>query len=425
MNHRRVTRRSGIAVAAAAAAGIAAAAILLPHANANTDSAGEPRTFTSQSATRLAASLDPEVREKTAGWYLDGATGRMVVNVVSKDAARRVGAEGAVPRIVRNSAASLKAAARTLSSDASVPGTAWSVDPRTNKVVVTADRTVTGGRLEALTKVTDRMGGLVRVKRSPGEFRRYDGGAAAHGPAAGDSRPGAARPGGSGATAPGAGDGAGGSGAGGSGSGGSGAGGPVGGSAIFGAGARCSLGFNVTVQGAPAFLTAGHCGNASRSWTADQAGGVRLGSVVTSQFPGADFALVKYDDPGARPASAVGLEGGAVQQITGAAEASVGLRVQRTGSTTGLKDGTVTGLGATVNYGNGDIVNGLVQTDVCAEPGDSGGALFAGESAVGLTSGGSGDCTQGGETFFQPVTAALQATGAVIGAGGEGAVARR
>jgi streptogrisin D len=77
--------------------------------------------------------------------------------------------------------------------------------------------------------------------------------------------------------------------------------------------------------------------------------------------------------------------------------------------------GTVTGLDATVNYGNGDIVNGLIQTDVCAEPGDSGGSLFDGDAAIGLTSGGSGDCTSGGETFFQPVTEALSTFGARIG----------
>jgi streptogrisin D len=98
------------------------------------------------------------------------------------------------------------------------------------------------------------------------------------------------------------------------------------------------------------------------------------------------------------------------------------------GSTTGLHDGTVTGLDATVNFQsetdpNGvDTVNGLIQTDVCAEAGDSGGSLFTQDGgAVGLTSGGSGDCTAGGETFFQPVTAALTATGATLGDAGAGA----
>ena len=60
-------------------------------------------------------------------------------------------------------------------------------------------------------------------------------------------------------------------------------------------------------------------------------------------------------------------------------------------------------------------VNGLIDTSVCAEPGDSGGALFDGGTALGLTSGGSGDCSSGGETFFQPVPAALSALDATIG----------
>ena len=47
--------------------------------------------------------------------------------------------------------------------------------------------------------------------------------------------------------------------------------------------------------------------------------------------------------------------------------------------------------------------------------GDSGGSLFAGDTAIGLTSGGSGDCSAGGTTFFQPVPEALAAYGAEIG----------
>jgi len=49
----------------------------------------------------------------------------------------------------------------------------------------------------------------------------------------------------------------------------------------------------------------------------------------------------------------------------------------------------------------------MIQTTVCAEPGDSGGPLYAGTVALGLTSGGSGNCQTGGTTFFQPVTEAL------------------
>lgn len=74
----------------------------------------------------------------------------------------------------------------------------------------------------------------------------------------------------------------------------------------------------------------------------------------------------------------------------------------------------MTALNATVNYGGGDIVSGLIQTTVCAEPGDSGGPLYSGTKALGLTSGGSGDCTSGGTTFFQPVTEALSAYGVSV-----------
>lgn len=100
--------------------------------------------------------------------------------------------------------------------------------------------------------------------------------------------------------------------------------------------------------------------------------------------------------------------------ITSAANATVGMSVTRRGSTTGIHSGSVTGLNATVNYGGGDIVSGLIRTNVCAEPGDSGGPLYSGSRAVGLTSGGSGNCSTGGTTFFQPVTEALSAYGVSV-----------
>lgn len=68
----------------------------------------------------------------------------------------------------------------------------------------------------------------------------------------------------------------------------------------------------------------------------------------------------------------------------------------------------MTALNATVNYPEG-TVTGLIETNVCAEPGDSGGPMFSEGVALGVTSGGSGDCNAGGTTFFQPVTKALAA----------------
>lgn len=440
----------------AGAVAVAAAAILLPNANASQDKSATPRTFAGPAAAELGTTLASDLGKDAAGWYFDAKSERLVMNVLDEESAESVRAKGAVAKIVENSTSELKAATQTLGTKASVPGTAWSIDPKTNKVSVIADRTVTGAKMATLNQAVDGMGGMVSVKRSAGEFKKFEGeDPAAAGGAGGAADPGAAAGGAGDAGAGGAGDagaggagdagagGAGDAGAGGAGDAGAGgaggagdagaggAGGDAGGAAageglqggdaIFGGGSRCSLGFNVEVQGAPAFLTAGHCGNESEKWTSDQGGQQALGTVADSKFPENDFALVKYDDASAAPESSVDLQNGSKQEITKAAEASVGMKVTRSGSTTGTSDGKVTGLDATVNYGNGDIVNGLIQTDVCAEPGDSGGSMFSEDSAVGLTSGGSGDCTQGGETFFMPVTDALEATGAEIGAGGGGA----
>lgn len=407
MSHRRVNKRTGV-LAGAGAAALVAAVIVLPSAQADPEDPPQPRFFAPRAAAELGSELSSGLGGNAAGWYYDGTDGRLVVNVLDERAADRVEDSGAVARTVENSTAELQRVTRTLSGTAAVPGTAWAIDPRTNTVRVTADSTVGSREMTQLEQASGGMPGLVTLARSAGEFRPLD---RRDGPEDGVRDPGgdAGEPGGAadsqdteedvgvGADA---------------------AVGPDGGDAIFGGGARCSLGFNVSVQGAPAFLTAGHCGNAAATWTADAVGDQPLGTVVDSRFPGADFALVAYDDPAAAPPSTVDLQDGTAQPITRVVEAAVGMQVQRSGSTTGLSGGTVTGLDATVNYGNGDIVDGLIQTNVCAEPGDSGGPLFAGDAAVGLTSGGNGDCTEGGVTFFQPVTAALQATGAQLGVGG-------
>jgi streptogrisin D len=244
-----------------------------------------------------------------------------------------------------------------------IPGTAWATDPRTDRMIITADATVTGDTWNELEGAVDAVGGQARLRRSEGEFRLF----------------------------------------------------AEGGDAIFSEGSRCSLGFNVVTQdGTPGFLTAGHCGVAAEQWS-DAADGAPIATVQEAVFPGeGDFALLTYDDPAEDAQSAVDV-GGQLLEITGAEEAQIGQQVFRMGSTTGLFDGEVVGLDATVNYPEG-TVTGLIQTTVCAEPGDSGGPLFTEEgAAIGLTSGGSGNCTAGGETFFQPVTTALEAVGAEIG----------
>jgi streptogrisin C len=57
---------------------------------------------------------------------------------------------------------------------------------------------------------------------------------------------------------------------------------------------------------------------------------------------------------------------------------------------------------------------------VCAEPGDSGGSLLSGNQAQGVTSGGSGNCSSGGITYYQPVNEILQTYGLTLATSGGG-----
>ncbi|MCO7275478.1 S1 family peptidase [Cellulosimicrobium cellulans] len=186
----------------------------------------------------------------------------------------------------------------------------------------------------------------------------------------------------------------------------------VGGNAYtIGGGTRCSVGF--AVQGG--FVTAGHCGSVGAR-TSGPAGTFR-----GSSFPGNDYAWVQVD-AGNTPVGAVNNYAGGRVAVAGATQAPVGASVCRSGSTTGWHCGTVLAYNASVTYAQGTIT-GLIRTNVCAEPGDSGGSLLAGNQAQGVTSGGSGNCSTGGTTYFQPVGEILSAYGLTLvtsdGGGGD------
>ncbi|MER7851252.1 S1 family peptidase [Streptomyces griseobrunneus] len=361
LKHRRISRKR-TTVAGSAVVALVVAGFTFQSANASDDVPQfTVKTLSADAAGKLATTLDRDLGADAAGSYYDSAAKALVVNVVDEAAAEQVRQAGGKARVVEHSLAELKSARQTLTDKATIPGTSWAVDPVSNKVLVTADRTVDGAAWKKLSAVVEGLGGKAELNKTEGEFKPLI----------------------------------------------------AGGDAIYGSGSRCSLGFNVVKDGEPYFLTAGHCTESVASWS-DSQGGQAIGTTEGSSFPENDYGLVKYTSDIAHP-SEVNLYDGSTQQITGAGDATVGQAVVRSGSTTQVHDGEVTALDATVNYGNGDIVNGLIQTTVCAEPGDSGGALFAGSTALGLTSGGSGDCSSGGTTFFQPVPEALAAYGAEIG----------
>jgi hypothetical protein len=60
-------------------------------------------------------------------------------------------------------------------------------------------------------------------------------------------------------------------------------------------------------------------------------------------------------------------------------------------------------------------VFGLTRTNICTQPGDSGGAMFAGSQAQGVTSGGTiGGCSGNFQSFFQPADEALSVYGLTL-----------
>jgi streptogrisin D len=339
-----------IAAVTIAATGLAAGTVFAgssAHA-ATASSAGPAR----------ASALAEHLGARSAGWYLN-ASGHPVVTVTDAAAATKVRTAGATPQLVRYGTTELTAVTRSLNHSARIVGTAWAVIPKTDQVVVSVDRTVTGAKLAEVKAAIAKYGEAARIEHVDGRFSlRISGG-----------------------------------------------------DAIYGGQYRCSLGFNVHSGSTGYFLTAGHCGNIAATWYSDGGHTAVLGDTVGSSFPGNDYAIVQYANGATQP-SDVDLYGGS-QTITSAGNAFVGESVARSGSTTGVHTGTVQALDATVNYSEG-TVSGLIQTDVCAEGGDSGGSLFDGSTALGLTSGGSGDCTVGGQTFFQPVTEALAAYGVSI-----------
>ncbi|MFN2496401.1 MAG: S1 family peptidase [Pseudonocardiaceae bacterium] len=286
-------------------------------------------------------------------WFESGSTD-LVVATTDRAALPRVRAAGMVPRLVARDLLTLNRVMAVLDSRAGrVPDavTGWYVDPSSNSVVVSATD---------LAAAEDFAAGLegVRVKQvylKPRPLGSLYGG---DGIEAGD-------------------------------------------------GGRCSIGFNATSGATRYIITAGHCTKLGGIWSAQN--GSPIGPVAQTSFPDNDFGLIEVTSPFWTQTSGVNTSNGHLT-LTGADPVPVGASICRSGSTTGWQCGTVEAVDQTINYGGGDVVNGLTRTDTCAEPGDSGGPFVSGSQAQGMLSGGAGSCfinLFGAETYFQPVAEVL------------------
>jgi streptogrisin C len=324
-----------------------------------TDQQAQERLAQEAWASGVTAALSGELGDRYAGAWLTEDAEALMVAVTDEGAAAQVRAAGAEPTVVAHGASELAATITTMDSYAeqaadSIAG--WYVDVASNTVVVVAPAWAEADAREFVADA-GMAGDMVRVVASDEQPRLLE-----------DVR---------------------------------------GGDAYFiDDAARCSIGFSV-VGG---FVTAGHCNLAGT--TTSGFDGEAQGEFVASSFPGAglggqdDWGVVAVNEDWI-PQPVVNDFADGTLPVAGSEEAPVGASVCKYGSTTGVSCGVVEATNVSVIYPEG-IVAGLTRTDACAEPGDSGGSWLAGDQAQGVTSGGSGNCTVGGTTFFQPVNEILE-----------------
>ncbi|WP_141203510.1 S1 family peptidase [Streptomyces griseorubiginosus] len=183
--------------------------------------------------------------------------------------------------------------------------------------------------------------------------------------------------------------------------------GTVGGDPYYTGNVRCSIGFSVY----GGFVTAGHCDQHTGSvygWDRSY-----IGNFQGSSFPDNDYAWVNVGSGWWTVPVVLGWGTVSDQLVRGSNVAPVGSSICRSGSTTHWHCGTVLAMNETVNYSQGAVYQ-MTKTNVCAEGGDSGGSFISGDQAQGVTSGGWGNCSSGGETWFQPVNEILNRYGLTL-----------
>lgn len=318
-----------------------------------------------QARTRLAdekaaTALEPKAQRAAGsaygGSWFDSATGKLTVAVTDAGKAGAVRAAGAQTRVVEHSAAQLDATMKRIDALAAPEGVAsWRVDPATSRVVVNVVESAQGDNDVRAFVAKARKAGPVTVERTAEAPQTF-------------------------------------------------AAGTVGGDPYYTGNVRCSIGFSVH----GGFVTAGHCGRTGqqvRGWDNSY-----IGNFQGSSFPGDDYAWVNVGSGWWTVPVVLGWGTVPDQLVRGSNEAPIGASICRSGSTTRWHCGRVLAKNETVNYSQG-AVHQMTKTSVCAQGGDSGGSFISGDQAQGVTSGGWGNCSSGGETWYQPINEILNRYG--------------
>ncbi|MEU6183242.1 S1 family peptidase [Streptomyces coeruleorubidus] len=303
---------------------------------------------------------------RTAGAYVDRESDRLVITVTDEGAGQEVREAGGLARQVRYSDDELNAVTGALNDSISIPGTTWGTDVKANRVEVQADSSVSDADYDRLLKAAGPFGSAVRVSRVEGELRKTISG----------------------------------------------------GNFIESSNGlvECSLGFNVRKKSDPNSLfalTAGHClRNAYGVADWRNGAGVYIGYEAGGSYPTNDYGLIRHNNAGIGKPGNVYLHDGSYQDITHSRDPFADEYLCSSGWKTGWICGYVLQRNVTTNYGDGNLY-GLFRWTNCTEGGDSGGAVFHGDAALGLTSG-SMTWNDGCDSLAQPVNEALSWSGTEV-----------
>ncbi|WP_407555393.1 S1 family peptidase [Streptomyces sp. Pv4-95] len=318
------------------------------------------RLAAEKAATTVEAKARRAAGESYGGSWFTPNSGTLTVAVTSARTADAVRAAGAAVRLVEHNARQLDAAKKHIDALSAPPAgvSSWHVDPKANRVVVNVVATHKNDNNVREFLDRARQAGPVTVNETAQKPRTF-------------------------------------------------AAGTVGGDPYYTGNVRCSIGFSVH----GGFVTAGHCGQAGASVSGwDRSA---IGNFQGSSFPDNDYAWVNVGSGWWTVPVVLGWGTVPDQLVRGSNEAPIGASICRSGSTTHWHCGTVLAKNETVNYSQG-AVHQMTKTSVCAEGGDSGGSFLSGDQAQGVTSGGWGNCTSGGETWYQPINEILNRYGLAL-----------
>ncbi|MFE1960429.1 alpha-lytic protease prodomain-containing protein [Streptomyces sp. NPDC059479] len=324
-----------------------------------TKSQAEARLAAEKTATAVDGKARRAAGSSYGGSWFNADSGTLTVAVTSAGKADAVRATGATVRLVKHSARQLDAAKAKIDALSAPAGVAsWHVDPKANKVVV---------NVVAAQKNDNDVQGFLARARQAGPVTVEETAKAPQTFAAGT----------------------------------------VGGDPYYTGNVRCSIGFSVY----GGFVTAGHCGQPGAGVSGWD--GSYIGNFQGSSFPDNDYAWVNVGSGWWTVPVVLGWGSVSDQLVRGSNEAPIGASICRSGSTTHWRCGNVLAKNETVNYSQG-AVHQMTKTSVCAEGGDSGGSFISGDQAQGVTSGGWGNCSSGGETWYQPVNEILNRYGLTL-----------